>query len=58
MKIFTMLMPRNAAEGRLQEPCKFPESANILSSTSVFQNKLALRIGSCHSCTFNIYANK
>ncbi|KAJ3626737.1 hypothetical protein MTP99_017213 [Tenebrio molitor] len=26
-------------EGRLQEPCEFPESANILSSTSVYINE-------------------
>jgi hypothetical protein len=26
-------------EGRLQKPCEFPESANILSSTSVYINK-------------------
>jgi hypothetical protein len=25
--------------GRLQEPCEFPESANILSSTSVYINE-------------------
>jgi hypothetical protein len=25
--------------GRLQEPCEFPESANILSSTSVYTNE-------------------
>jgi hypothetical protein len=25
-------------EGRLKEPCEFPESANILSSTSVYIN--------------------
>jgi hypothetical protein len=26
-------------DGRLQEPCEFPESANILSSTSVYINQ-------------------
>jgi hypothetical protein len=43
-----MLFNCRSKEGRLQEPYKFPESANILSSTSIFQNKLPLTIRSCH----------
>jgi hypothetical protein len=31
-----MLFRCSAKESRLQEPCEFPESANILSSTSVY----------------------
>jgi hypothetical protein len=30
-----MLFNCSAKEGRLQEPCEFPESTNILSSTSI-----------------------
>jgi hypothetical protein len=31
-----MLFHYSSKESRLQEPCEFPESANILSSTSVY----------------------
>jgi hypothetical protein len=34
-----MLFHYSGKEGRLQEPCAFLESANILSSTSVYINK-------------------
>jgi hypothetical protein len=44
-----MLFNCSGKKDRLQEPYKFPKSANILSSTSRFQNKLPLTIGSCHS---------
>jgi hypothetical protein len=39
-----MLFNCSGKEGRLQEPYKFPESANILSLTSVFQNNLPLTV--------------
>jgi hypothetical protein len=37
----SLLMPFRCSskESRLQEPCEFPESANILSSTSVYINE-------------------
>jgi hypothetical protein len=34
-----MLFNCSGKEGRLQDPCEFPESANILSSTSVYINR-------------------
>jgi hypothetical protein len=34
-----MLFNCSGKEGRLQEPCEFAESANILSSTSVYINR-------------------
>jgi hypothetical protein len=34
-----MLFCCSSKESRLQEPCEFPESANILSSTSVYINE-------------------
>jgi hypothetical protein len=34
-----LLFHCNGKKGRRQEPCKFPESANILSSTSVYINE-------------------
>jgi hypothetical protein len=34
-----MLFNCSGKEGRLQEPCEFPESANILFSTSVYINR-------------------
>jgi hypothetical protein len=34
-----MLFHCSSKESRLQEPCEFPESANILSSTSVYINE-------------------
>jgi hypothetical protein len=34
-----MLFHYSGKESRLQEPCEFPESANILSSTSVHINR-------------------
>jgi hypothetical protein len=34
-----MLFNCSGKEGRLQEPCEFPESANILSLTSVYINR-------------------
>jgi hypothetical protein len=34
-----MLFNCSGKEGRIQEPCEFPESANILSSTSVYINR-------------------
>ncbi|CAH1381965.1 unnamed protein product, partial [Tenebrio molitor] len=34
-----MLFNCSGKEGRLQEPCEFPESANLLFSTSVYINR-------------------
>jgi hypothetical protein len=46
-----MLFHCSSKESRVQEPCEFPESANILSSTSVYINKELFSKPTTSMCT-------
>jgi uncharacterized OB-fold protein len=46
-----MLFHCSSKESRLQEPCEFPESANILSSTSVYINEELFSKSTTSMCT-------
>jgi hypothetical protein len=46
-----MLFHCSSKESRLQEPCEFPESANILSSTSVYINEELFSKPTTSMCT-------
>jgi hypothetical protein len=49
-----MLFHCSSKESRLQEPCEFPESANILSSTSVYINEELFSKPTTSICTYLI----
>jgi hypothetical protein len=46
-----MLFHCSSKESRLQQPCEFPESANILSSTSVYINEELFSKPTTSMCT-------